>query len=64
MSNSKVVYPIFLLPVRNTFVAPILPEPIFRMSFFKKNLVKRKPKGIDPIRYESVDIIKISIFII
>ena len=32
-------------------------------NFFKKNFVKKKPKGIDPIKYERIDINKISIFI-
>ena len=29
-------------------VPPILPDPISRMSFFKKILVKSNPKGMDP----------------
>ena len=51
-----------LLPVRSTLVAPIFPDPIFLTSFFKKNLVNIKPKGIDPIRYEHKDKIIITIF--
>ena len=35
-------------PVLRTFVVPILPDPIFLMSFFKNIFVKTKPKGIDP----------------
>ena len=41
-----------LLPVLNTFVAPIFPEPIFLMSPFLKIFVKINPKGIDPNKYE------------
>jgi len=37
-------------PLRNTFVAPILPEPILRMSSLPKNLVINSPNGIDPRR--------------
>ena len=37
-----------LFPVLKTFVAPILPEPIFLISKFLKIFVKIKPKGIDP----------------
>ena len=40
----------FLFPVLSTFVAPIFPEPIFLISFFKKILAKIKPKGIEPIK--------------
>ena len=41
-----------LLPVLSTFVAPILPEPIFLISWPPKNLVKINPKGIEPLKYE------------
>jgi len=51
------------LPVLSTLVAPMFPDPIFLTSFFKKNLVNIKPKGIDPIRYAQKDKIIISIFI-
>ena len=50
-SSTKVENPIILLPVLRAFVAPIFPEPIFLISFCKKNFVNRKPKGIDPKRY-------------
>ena len=50
ISKNKVVYPIDLFPVLKAFVAPILPEPISLISFFKKIFVKMKPNGIDPIR--------------
>ena len=63
ISSIKVKYPINLLPVRKAFVAPILPEPISRMSFFKKNLVNKNPKGIEPIKYEIIPTDKYSIFI-
>ena len=36
ISNISVVYPISLLPVLSALVAPILPDPISRISFFKK----------------------------
>ena len=61
-SNIKVNKAIFLLPVLSTLVAPIFPDPIFLTSFFKKNLVNIKPKGIDPVRYEHKHKIIISIF--
>ena len=47
-SKVKVEYPINLLPVLKTLVAPILPDPIFLISFFKKNFVNKNPNGIDP----------------
>ena len=37
-----------ILPVLRALVAPMLPEPISLISFFKKTLVSIKPKGIDP----------------
>jgi len=62
-SNIKVVYPINLLPVLKALVAPILPEPISLISFFRKILVKIKPNGIDPIKYEAIPAIRYSIII-
>ena len=62
ISKNKVNKAKILLPVRSTLVAPMFPDPIFLTSFFKKNLVNIKPKGIDPIRYEHKDKIIISIF--
>ena len=53
ISNISVANPITLFPPLNTFVAPILPDPISLISFFKKILVNKKPKGIDPNKYES-----------
>jgi hypothetical protein len=50
ISKNKVVYPINLLPVLRALVAPIFPEPMFLISFFKKILVKIKPNGIEPMR--------------
>jgi len=47
-SSIKVENPTALLPVLRAFVAPIFPEPISLISFFKKIFVKTKPKGIDP----------------
>jgi len=61
ISRIKVAYPTDLFPVLKTFVAPMLPDPIFLMSFFKKTLVNKKPNGIDPIKYEIIVIKKISI---
>ena len=40
----------YLFPVRSTFVAPTLPEPIFLISPCPKNFVSINAKGIDPIR--------------
>ena len=51
-SKIKVAVAKILFPVLRTFVAPILPDPIFLTSWFVKNLVNNKPKGIDPLRYE------------
>ena len=39
-----------LLPVRSTLVAPMLPEPILRMSPWPASLVSTRPNGIEPIR--------------
>ena len=39
-----------LLPVRSTFVAPMLPEPISRMSPLPARRVRISPNGIDPSR--------------
>jgi hypothetical protein len=50
ISKNKVAYPINLLPVLRALVAPIFPEPMFLISFFKKILVKIKPNGIEPMR--------------
>ena len=50
ISKNKVAKPISLLPVLKALVAPILPDPIFLISFFKKNFVNKKPNGIDPIK--------------
>ena len=47
-SNKSVIAASNLFPVLRTFVAPILPEPIFLISKFPKVFDKIKPKGIDP----------------
>lgn len=48
MSNSMVKRAKVLLPVRKTLVAPILPEPILRISPYPAMRVTNKPKGIEP----------------
>tara|TARA_Y100001936_G_C15847497_1_gene545398 strand:+ start:387 stop:737 length:351 start_codon:yes stop_codon:yes gene_type:complete len=50
MSNNKTIRAKTLFPVLKTFVAPILPDPIFLISPNPNNLVKIKAKGIDPIK--------------
>ena len=50
ISNTKVRYPINLLPDLRALVAPIFPDPTSLISFFKNNLVNKYPKGIDPKR--------------
>ena len=62
ISKINVPYPSNLLPVLKTFVAPILPEPISLISFFKKTFVNKNPNGIEPIRYDNTIIIGRSIF--
>ena len=52
ISRNKVNAAINLLPVLSTFVAPIFFDPISLISFFKKNLVKINPKGIEPNIYD------------
>ena len=42
-------------------MAPILPDPVSLMSFFKKIFVNKNPKGIEPNNYDKSDKIKISI---
>ena len=39
-------------------MAPILPDPVSLMSFFKKIFVNKKPKGIEPNKYDKSDKIK------
>ena len=41
ISNIRVKYPKVLLPVLKALVAPIFPDPIFLISFFKKNFVNK-----------------------
>jgi hypothetical protein len=53
-----------LFPVLKTFVAPIFPDPIVLISFFKKIFVIINPNGIDPKMYEYTKIIKNSVFIV
>ena len=52
ISNNNVAIANFFLPVLKTFVVPILPDPIFLISLFKKILVIIKPNGIEPSKYE------------
>ena len=49
-SRKKTKIPDLMLITLKTFVAPILPDPSFLISFFKKILVNKKPKGIEPNR--------------
>src|SRR5262245_62161400 len=51
MSPSKVAAARPLRPVRKTLVAPILPEPIVRMSVVPASRVRISPNGIEPSRY-------------
>ena len=48
ISRIKVAAAKDFFPVLHTFVVPILPEPIFLISFPRKNFVIISPKGIDP----------------
>ena len=50
LNNHAAAVPKPFLPVRNTLVAPILPEPILRTSPMPAALVSKRPKGMDPIR--------------
>jgi len=50
-----------LFPVLRTLVAPMFPEPISLMSCLLKILVKIRPKGIDPQKYEKTTTKTISI---
>src|SRR5437764_1207361 len=50
-SSSSVSAATALLPVRSTFVAPMLPDPIPRMSPSPATRVSTMPNGIDPSRY-------------
>ena len=52
LSRINVAPPRDLLPVLRTLVAPMFPEPILRISFFRKIFVIKRPKGIEPIIYE------------
>jgi len=62
ISSIRVTVAKYLFPVLKTFVAPILPDPIFLISFLVKILVKIRPNGIDQHKYDNEIIIKISIF--
>ena len=50
MSKIKVKIDKILLPVLNTFVAPIFPEPIVLTSLPTNPLVNKSPNGIDPLK--------------
>ena len=52
-----------VLPVLRALAAPMFPEPISLISFFKKIFVSMKPNGIDPNKYELKATIKYSIII-
>ena len=52
MSNNKVTMAKDFFPVLKTFVVPMFPEPIFRMSFPKNTFVIISPNGIEPRKYE------------
>ena len=54
ISKNKVSIAINLFPALKTLVAPIFLEPISLMSFFKNNLVRIKPNGIEPKIYEKM----------
>ena len=49
-SKIRVIPAKYLFPDLKTLVAPILPDPIFLISVLIKILVKRRPKGIDPLK--------------
>ena len=51
----------YLFPVLRTLVAPIFLDPMFLISLPLKNLVKIKPKGTDPQKYEKIATKKVSI---
>ena len=51
----------YLFPILRTLVAPIFPDPMLLISLPLKALVKIKPKGIDPQKYEKTPTKKISI---
>ena len=48
--NHKIKTARDFFPVLKTLVAPILPEPISLISFFKNIFVIINPNGIEPIR--------------
>jgi hypothetical protein len=49
ISNINVNTAINLFPVLKTFVAPILPDPIFLISPYPEIFTIIRPKGIEPI---------------
>ena len=44
-------------------MAPILPDPVSLMSFFKKIFVNKNPNGTDPHKYENAIIKNVFFFI-
>ena len=46
-------------PVRSTLVAPILPDPMVRMSVVPANRVSSSPNGIEPSRYPKASAAKL-----
>ena len=61
MSSKSVITAKDVFPVLRTFVAPILPEPIFLISILLKTLERRRPRGIEPHMYEKKITKKISL---
>ncbi|CAL9920106.1 hypothetical protein LSO2F_90042 [Candidatus Liberibacter solanacearum] len=53
-SNKRVMKASFLFPVLSTLVAPILPDPMDRISLKPHMRVNNNPKGIDPIMYPKI----------
>ena len=49
-SSKRTTTPAFLETLLYTFVAPILPEPVWVISLLVNIFVTILPKGIDPIR--------------
>ena len=61
ISRIRVAMAKYLFPVLRTLVAPMFPDPTSLISLPLKALVKIKPKGIDPQKYEKTPTKKISI---
>ena len=61
ISKHKTAIARYLFPVRRTFVAPTLPEPIFLISPWPNNLVNIKAKGID---FDTLSISELELYIL